>query len=64
MDAFRLVTNGIDRAEHPLSVDCIVQNDPAMTIAQFRHLEHQAEPGHRRVLPTGSMVRLHAAVPP
>jgi hypothetical protein len=27
MDAFQLVTKGIDRAEHLLSVDCIVQND-------------------------------------
>ena len=63
-DAFQLVTYDIDRAEHLLSVDCIVQNDPAMTIAQFHHLEHQAEPGHRRALPSDGMVRLHAAVTP
>jgi hypothetical protein len=47
MDAFRLVTKCIDRAEHLLSGDCIVQNDPAMTIAQFHLLEHQPKPGHR-----------------
>ena len=64
IDAFRLVTNGIDRAEHLLSVDCIVQNDPAMTIAQFHHLEHQPKPGHRPALPSVGTVRLHAAVPP
>jgi len=39
-------------------VDGIVQNDPALTIAQFHHLEHQSEPGHRRALPTGGTVRL------
>jgi hypothetical protein len=39
MDAFQLVTNDIDRAEHLLSVDCILQNDLAMTIAPFHHLE-------------------------
>ena len=54
IDAFRLVTNGIDRAEHLLSVDCIVQNDPAMTIAQFHHLE----PSRTRS-PAGPVQRRH-----
>jgi hypothetical protein len=63
IDAFRLVTNGIDRAEHLLSVDGIVQNDPAMTIAHST-TSNQAEPGHRRALPSIGTVRLHAAVPP
>jgi hypothetical protein len=62
-DAFQLVTYGIDHSEHLLGVDCIVQNDPAMTIAQFHHLEHQAEPGHRRACPAAARSVCVAALP-
>jgi len=55
MDSFQLVTNCIDRAEHVLRADCIVQNDPAMTIARFHHLEHQA----RTRSPAGTAQRRH-----
>jgi hypothetical protein len=34
-----------------------------MTIAQFHHLEHQAELGHRRALPSGGTVRLRRRTP-
>jgi hypothetical protein len=63
MDAFQLVTDDIDRAEHLLGVDCIVQNDLAMTIARFHHLEHQAEPGHRRAGPAAARSVCVAALP-
>jgi hypothetical protein len=74
MDAFRLVTNGIDRAEHLLSVDCIVQNDPAVTTAQFHHLEpsrtrspagpaqHRHGPSARRRTPVPALISPTAPV--
>ena len=69
IDAFRLVTNGIDRAEHLLSVDCIVQNDPAMTIAQFHHLEPSrtrspAGPAQRRHRPSARRAPVPALISP
>lgn len=54
MDAFQLVTDDIDRAEHLRDVDCIVQND-RVTIARFHHLEHQA----RTRSPAGTAQRRH-----
>jgi len=54
VDAFQLATKDINQAEHLLSVDCIVQNDPAMTIAQFHHLE----PSRTRS-PAGPVQRRH-----